>query len=229
MLHSSLLQLFSELWSISYVTGMNWLRSWNQIHSHITTHLQVSIMTSWVKWLVSCPSQWQAWNTSRNTWKCESGFTGQVSTGLQSSHFESLLKEDGGPFTRYQLSALFHCTAVVLALSADAYTVCKWMRNLHTYCKFRNAYQWREIGKRMTHLKSTFTTGFIKWFSEMKCSQTVCFLFKILECVETQYCFSVYTACIASMILGTARFLCVIYITLVWFHQDTITTLFLLE
>ena len=41
--------------------------------------------------------------------------------------------------------------------------------------KFGNAYQWKEIDKRMPHFKSTFTTKFIKWLSEIKCySQTMC-------------------------------------------------------
>ena len=38
--------------------------------------------------------------------------------------------------------------------------------------KFGNAYQRKEIEKRMAHFKSTFTTWFIKRFSEIKCSQT---------------------------------------------------------
>ena len=36
---------------------------------------------------------------------------------------------------------------------------------------FGNAYQWREIETRMTHFKSTLSTGFIKRFREIKCSQ----------------------------------------------------------
>ena len=49
-----------------------------------------------------------------------------------------------------------------------AWAVRKWTRNLRT--KLGSAYQQKEIEKRMTHFKITFTTGFIKRFSEIRYS-----------------------------------------------------------
>ena len=105
----------------------------------------------------------------------------------------------------------------------DAYTVRKRTRNLRT--KLRNAYQRKEIGKRMPHFKSSFTTKFIRRFSEIKCSSQTMRAFLshtrvcsvILRHVLFETCwdrvpffFSAYAVRIASMILRTARFLCVI-------------------
>ena len=92
--------------------------------------------------------------------------------------------------------------------------------------KFGNVYQWKEIEKQMLHFKSTFTTEFIKRFSEVICSsQTmhtflshacvcsviVCIMFCVRYELETKSRFLAYAALITSMILRTARFLCVIY------------------
>ena len=89
---------------------------------------------------------------------------------------------------------------------------------------FGNAYQGKEIEKRMPHFKSTLTTKFIKRLSEIKCySQTMhaflshtsaCSVIVCVVLIETcwdRVPFFAYVTCIAPMILRTTRFLCVIY------------------
>ena len=77
-------------------------------------------------------------------------------------------------------------------------------------------HEWR------TDFKSTFTTGFIKRFSEILCSQTICaFLSQYSRAFrdrlpQFETCWDrvpliAYAVRIASMILRTAGFLCVLY------------------
>ena len=79
----------------------------------------------------------------------------------------------------------------------------------------------------MPHFKSTFTTKFIKRFSEIKrssqtmraflshtrvCSVIVCVMFCLrLAETKSRCCFFAYAVLITFMILRTARFVCVIY------------------
>ena len=85
-----------------------------------------------------------------------------------------------------------------------AYTVRQYTRSLPT--NFGNVYQWKEIEKRLTHVKSTCTT--------MLFINNVRFPFTILKClpwcVEIESHFLHFCVHIASMFLRTARFLCVI-------------------
>ena len=77
--------------------------------------------------------------------------------------------------------------------------------------KFGNTCQRKEVGKWITLLKSTFTTGFIKRFGKIKCSQTMrAFFLKYSSVLRPSSVF--LRTRIASMILCTARFVCVVYI-----------------
>ena len=115
------------------------------------------------------------------------------------------------------------CTAVALAFE-ETHTPYASGREICVQ-KFGNVYQRKEQEKWMLHFKSTFGIKFIKRFNEIKCSsQTmraslshtrtcsviICVMFR-LRCVETESWLSAYAVRIASIILHTARFLCVIY------------------
>ena len=77
--------------------------------------------------------------------------------------------------------------------------------------EFGNAYQRREIENRMTHFESTFTTGFIERFSEIKCSS------KTMRAFLSQY------SLVPSVNIPETRFLRRgLYASLPWFcvQQD---------
>ena len=101
----------------------------------------------------------------------------------------------------------------------DAYggrEICIW--------KLGNVYQRKVTEKQMMHFKSTFTTRFIRWFSKkMFFTNDPRFPFTILACLLWSFALCVvwdmlwksrflhYAVCIASMVLHTATFLCIIY------------------
>ena len=87
--------------------------------------------------------------------------------------------------------------------------------------KFGNAYQRKEMEKRMTHSKSTFTTRLIRQFSKIKRSQimrafpsqyssVIVFLYVVRDVLRSIVPVLAYAVRIAAMILRTARFLCVL-------------------
>ena len=78
--------------------------------------------------------------------------------------------------------------------------------------KFGNAYQRKQIEKRMPHFKSTFTTKFIKRFSEIKCSSQTMRAFLS----HTRAC-SVIVCVIFCLRRVKCRFLRTLYASRPWF------------
>ena len=81
--------------------------------------------------------------------------------------------------------------------------------------KFGNVYQWKEIDKQMLHFKSTFTTKFIKRFSEIKCSSQIMHAF-----LSHTRMFQLFASCFVWDVLGPSPVLfcvCILHTSLPWF------------